>query len=146
LILRGEPTPRRVLFRALGPSLPNNNRPGALRNPSAGPARPNGELLASNDDWRDAPNAPEIEATGVAPNDDRESAILLTAAQFHHHRARRGWHDRDRPLQKLTTLIERLAPNSVRSTSAQRLALFTHDELRSSTVAFCFSALPARSF
>ena len=76
LILRGE-TPRRVLFRALGPSLPNNNRPGALRNPVLDLHGRNGELLASNDDWRDAPNAPEIEATGVAPNDDRESAILL---------------------------------------------------------------------
>jgi hypothetical protein len=31
----------------------------------------------SNDNWKDAPNAAEIAATGLAPSDDRESAILL---------------------------------------------------------------------
>jgi hypothetical protein len=63
-----------VLIRALGPSL---NLEGKLADPTLELYDAQGELLASNDDWRDAPNAPEIEATGVAPNDDRESAILL---------------------------------------------------------------------
>jgi hypothetical protein len=32
----------------------------------------------TNDDWVNAPNAPEIMDTGIAPTDDRESAILMT--------------------------------------------------------------------
>ena len=36
-------------------------------------------LLASNDDWK-VPNAATISATGKAPHDDRESAIVMTLA------------------------------------------------------------------
>jgi hypothetical protein len=35
-------------------------------------------VLMSNDNWKEAPNASEIKATGLAPKDDRESAILMT--------------------------------------------------------------------
>jgi hypothetical protein len=38
----------------------------------------NGTLLRDNNDWKDAPNANEIQTTGLAPPDDRESAILLS--------------------------------------------------------------------
>ena len=55
-----------------------NTIPGALQNPTLELHGSNGALLASNDDWRDAPNAAEIQSTGLAPPDDRESAILLT--------------------------------------------------------------------
>jgi hypothetical protein len=34
--------------------------------------------MATNDNWRDAPNAAQIQATGLAPPDDHESAILMT--------------------------------------------------------------------
>jgi hypothetical protein len=76
LILRGG-TPKRVLFRALGPEL-NGVVAGALQDPTMELHGENGALLMSNDDWRSAPNANEIQATGLAPKDDRESAILLT--------------------------------------------------------------------
>jgi hypothetical protein len=36
--------------------------------------------LTSNDDWKDSPQRAEIEASGLAPNDDRESAIWRTIA------------------------------------------------------------------
>ena len=39
----------------------------------------NGDLLASNDNWRSDQEA-EIEATTIPPNDDLESAILRTLA------------------------------------------------------------------
>ena len=32
--------------------------------------------MATNDNWRDAPNSSEIAATGLAPGDDREAAVL----------------------------------------------------------------------
>jgi hypothetical protein len=34
--------------------------------------------MTTNDNWPDAPNAAEIQATGLAPPDDHESAILMT--------------------------------------------------------------------
>jgi len=76
LILRGG-TPKRVLFRALGPEL-NGTIAGALQDPMMELHGENGTLLISNDDWRQAPNANDIQATGLAPKDDRESAILIT--------------------------------------------------------------------
>jgi hypothetical protein len=78
LILRGG-TAKRILFRAIGPSLKVNGNPvpGALANPTMEVHDGNGGLLRDNDDWRDAPNMSEIEATGLAPTDDKESAVLL---------------------------------------------------------------------
>ena len=81
IILRGG-NPKRVLFRALGPSLQANGMaiPGSLQNPFLELHDGNGALLRSNDNWRDAPNAAEIQATGLAPTDDRESAVLMLLA------------------------------------------------------------------
>jgi len=78
LILQGG-TSKRVLFRALGPSIKVNGAPlpGALQNPTLELHDGNGALLRSNADWKDAPNVTEIQATGLAPTDDHESAILL---------------------------------------------------------------------
>jgi hypothetical protein len=76
LILRGG-TPKRVLFRAIGPEL-NGLVPNALQDTTMELHGENGALIISNDNWRDAPNAAEIQATGLAPRDDRESAILTT--------------------------------------------------------------------
>ena len=79
LILRGG-DPKRVLFRALGPSVQANGTPvpGTLQNPSMELFDGNGMRLGNNDDWEDAANADEIQDTGLAPPDDRESAILVT--------------------------------------------------------------------
>lgn len=79
LILQGG-NPKRVLFRALGPSLKVNGTPvtGALQNPTLELHDGNGAALRMNDDWRDAVNMTEIQMTGLAPPDDRESAILMT--------------------------------------------------------------------
>jgi len=49
-----------------------------LQNPILELHSGNGTLLATNDNWHDAPNAADIQATGLAPTDDRESAILVT--------------------------------------------------------------------
>ena len=79
LILQGG-VPKRVLFRAIGPSITVNGSPfpGTLQNPTLEVHSGNGTLLATNDNWRDATNASDIQATGLAPSDDRESAILVT--------------------------------------------------------------------
>jgi hypothetical protein len=78
VIMRGG-NPQRVLFRALGPSIQVNGQPvpGALEDPTLEVHDGNGALLGSNDNWRDAANAAEIEASDLAPSDDHESAILM---------------------------------------------------------------------
>ena len=65
----------RVLVRGIGPSLQ-----GKVPNPLADPILElhdsNGNTLETNDNWKDAPNRTEIEATGIPPTNDSESAIL----------------------------------------------------------------------
>jgi hypothetical protein len=79
LILRGG-NAKRVLFRAIGPSLNVNGDPvpGRLQDTTLELHDENGALLVGNDNWKDAANAQEIQDTGLAPTDDKESAILMT--------------------------------------------------------------------
>jgi hypothetical protein len=67
---------RRLFLRALGPELAAFGVNGELANPMLELHDFNGAILATNDNWRDAPNSSDIFATGLAPTDDRESAIL----------------------------------------------------------------------
>ena len=76
VILRGG-NPKRVLFRALGPELHDRGVTGELQDPTLELYDANGTLLRGNDNWKDAPNAGDIQTTGLAPTDDRESAILM---------------------------------------------------------------------
>ncbi len=66
--------PKKVIVRAIGPSLPV---PGKLANPTLELHGPGG-LIASNDNWMDAPNRQEIIDSTVPPTNDFESAILTT--------------------------------------------------------------------
>ena len=79
IILRGG-NPKRVLFRALGPSVQSNGQPvpGTLQDPNLEVRDANGIQLRFNDDWQQAPNATEIQNTGLAPSNPKESAILLS--------------------------------------------------------------------
>lgn len=75
LILNGGTGTNQILARALGPSLGAFGVPNALSNPTLGLYDQNGALLLSNDNWRDSQEA-AIQATGLAPSNDLESAIL----------------------------------------------------------------------
>ncbi|MDQ3116772.1 MAG: hypothetical protein M3Q86_09230, partial [Verrucomicrobiota bacterium] len=68
-----------VVVRAIGPSLGAIGVSNPLQNPTLELHGTNGDLLASDDDWKDTQQA-EIEAAGLAPTDDRESAILSVLA------------------------------------------------------------------
>lgn len=76
LILGGDNV-KRILFRAVGPELQSRGVANTLTNPTLDLYGADGVKIASNDDWRNASNAAEIEATGAAPSDDREAAILM---------------------------------------------------------------------
>jgi hypothetical protein len=71
--------PRKILFRAIGPSLGNANPPvpGVLADPIL-ELHSATATLATNDNWMDAPNKQEIIDSTLAPTDDKESAILMT--------------------------------------------------------------------
>ncbi len=65
-----------ILIRANGPSLDNFGLSG-LSDPRLDLFDAEGNLLASNDNWQDS-QASEIAATGLAPSDPLEAAILMT--------------------------------------------------------------------
>ncbi len=70
-------TSKSVLLRAIGPSLSNFGLTGVLADPTLELHDASGALITSNDNWRDTQES-AIEATMIAPTDDRESAILAT--------------------------------------------------------------------
>jgi hypothetical protein len=64
-----------VIVRGIGPSLPV---PGALADPVIEVHGPSGELLATNDNWKDAATRQQISDSGLAPGNDSESALWGT--------------------------------------------------------------------
>jgi YVTN family beta-propeller protein len=65
-----------MLIRAIGPSLADHGVTGSLNDPQLDLYNSDGVKIASNNNWRDSQEA-EIEASGLAPTDDRESAISI---------------------------------------------------------------------
>lgn len=68
--------PKRVILRAIGPSLTAFGVPDALPDPVM-ELHGQGFVAMINDNWRDTQEA-EIQATGIAPSNDLESAIVVT--------------------------------------------------------------------
>jgi hypothetical protein len=67
-------TSQKVIVRAIGPSL---SLPGKMANPTLQLNDANGAQIAFNDNWRSDQEV-DIIATGVAPTNDLESAIVAT--------------------------------------------------------------------
>src|SRR5205085_10384191 len=70
-----------ILVRGLGPTLgqPPFNVTGVLADPFLSLRDVNGTVLGNNNDWKDSQQA-QIQATGMAPPNNLESAILRTVA------------------------------------------------------------------
>jgi hypothetical protein len=68
---------KKVIIRAVGPTLSDFGVPGALADPTLDLYQGN-TLLLSNDDWRNSTQQAEIAASGFAPNKDAEAAIIWT--------------------------------------------------------------------
>src|SRR6476660_5904024 len=73
----------RVLVRALGPSLASFGVATPLADPTLSLRDANGNVIASNDNWKESQQA-DIAATGKAPPNDHESAILALLAPGHY--------------------------------------------------------------
>jgi hypothetical protein len=76
LIISGTDS-KRVIVRGIGPSLAASNVPGPLPDPTIKLYNSQAQLVASNDNWQDT-QAAEISASGFAPKDPKESAIIAT--------------------------------------------------------------------
>jgi hypothetical protein len=76
--------PKRVIIRAIGPELTQHGVPNALGNPTLGLHNATGALIASNNNWATtiiggiitSNQVRDIQASGYAPSDGRESAII----------------------------------------------------------------------
>lgn len=77
--------PTRVVVRALGPSL-KEEIPQALDDTTLEVVDANG-TPTTNDDWEQSPNAAEIQQSGLAPNDPRESVVMLPSLMAGPHTA-----------------------------------------------------------
>ncbi len=68
--------PKKVFLRAIGPSLPLDD---VLADPILELRDAAGGLITANDNWRDnAASASQLTASGLAPGDDAESALIIT--------------------------------------------------------------------
>ena len=76
-ILAGGSGPSKVIVRGIGPSLARAGIGQPLVDPTLELHDGNGIAIAFNDNWRDTQQS-EIEATGLPPTDDRESAIVAS--------------------------------------------------------------------
>lgn len=83
------PSPKKLMIRGIGPSLASSPRvPTPLPDPRVSLRNSSGAAIAQNDNWRttqiggvitsDQEN--EIQATGIAPKNDAESALIVTLA------------------------------------------------------------------
>jgi uncharacterized protein len=72
--------PKPVVLRGLGPSLAAARLPAAslLNDPVLELHGGNGDLITSNDNWKESPQKSQIEGTLFEPSDDREAVILAT--------------------------------------------------------------------
>lgn len=73
------PAPKKVIVRGIGPSLSGSGIGGSLQNPRLELHDAFGATLATNNNWQDS-QAMEIQQSGLAPTDERESAIIATLA------------------------------------------------------------------
>ncbi|MBS0659680.1 MAG: hypothetical protein JSR82_15675 [Verrucomicrobia bacterium] len=72
---------KRVIVRAIGPSLTNFGISGALTDPVLVVKNSSGTTIAENDDWQTpSSNASLVTGTGFAPSSGLESAVVLNLA------------------------------------------------------------------
>lgn len=71
--------PKTVAVRGIGPSLAASGVPNPLADPTLELYDSGGNLLLTNDNWRDDPaQEAELQAVGLAPTNDLESAMVVT--------------------------------------------------------------------
>jgi hypothetical protein len=77
-VIQGD-APQTVVILAKGPSLEPYGIPNYVADPSLTLVHDN-VAIAANDDWGSASNSREIQDSGFAPGNPKESAIMMTLA------------------------------------------------------------------
>jgi hypothetical protein len=72
--------PQTILLRGIGPSLSANGVSNVLQDPLIELHDAQGAEIVANNDWGSSPDAGAITASGLAPTNSKESAILRTLA------------------------------------------------------------------
>jgi hypothetical protein len=75
IILTGQKT---IIVRALGPTLTQFGVANALNDPALELRNAQGALVDSNDNWQSSPKSAQIQASGLAPPDSAEPAVLVS--------------------------------------------------------------------
>lgn len=70
---------KKVVVRGIGPSLAKAGVNPTLLDPTLELHASDGSIIATNNNWRDTQEA-DLAASGLAPQDDREAAVLATLA------------------------------------------------------------------
>jgi lysophospholipase L1-like esterase len=73
-------TGKKVLLRGIGPSLMAKGVPTPLADPTLALFDGGGNLLLTNDNWKQSADVVAITNTGIPPDNDSESAIIATLA------------------------------------------------------------------
>ena len=84
--------PKKVMLRALGPSLTPLGVAGAVQDPILELHDASGNIITLNDSWK-ASQESEIAQAGLAPADDREAGIMATLAPGSYTAVVRGKND-----------------------------------------------------
>jgi cyclophilin family peptidyl-prolyl cis-trans isomerase len=71
---------KQILVRAIGPSLTAFGVSNALADPTLELHDMNGALIDSNDNWMTSSQQAQIQSSGLAPTDPKESAVIQTLA------------------------------------------------------------------
>ena len=80
----------RVVVRALGPSLASAGLQNTLQNPTVELRDRNGDVIASNDNWKESAESQTISDAGLAPPDDREAALYAVLSPSNYTAIVRG--------------------------------------------------------
>jgi hypothetical protein len=73
--------PKKLILRAIGPTLSATGISGAISDPMLEVFDNDGNWIAQNDDWQSGTQAAAIAASGVAPSNAAESAVIITVPQ-----------------------------------------------------------------
>jgi hypothetical protein len=84
---------KQVVVRGIGPSLAGFGIAGPLSDPTLELHDGTGTLISSNNNWADGPDAAAIQARGLAPSQQAESALLATLGPGNYTAIVRGAND-----------------------------------------------------
>jgi hypothetical protein len=88
LIVTGD-SASQLVVRAIGPSLSAFGVPNVLENPFLELHSGNGDIIFTNDNWQESQSR-ALQDTGLAPSDEKESAMLISLAPGHYTAVVRG--------------------------------------------------------